>query len=137
MRTFRFAVITTFLLTALVGAPAASAEPNFCRTVAYGSIWESYLASPPPPEGLSDSYVKKRATEYQRKAIGIMRQEGYGKLARHYSRAMGLSNVSFRKSLRAVAQSSRFIERVCGFDPYDYSGWAAANPLPPKARSMR
>jgi hypothetical protein len=132
---FAVAMISPILLMSAVASPAR-AEPVFCEAIAYGSVWESYLASPPPPIGISQHQAELKSQQYQSAAARLIARDGYVRLARQYLQANGLSAASFSQALKAVSRSSRSIEQLCGFRPYDYGVWRSSNPVPPPDRTF-
>ena len=99
-------------------------------------MWESYLASPPPPPGISPERADQKASDYQKQAIVRMKRAGYAKLAYQY-RVANSSGTASASALKAVFRSQRTIEKLCGWDPYDYDYWARTNPMPPPSRDFR
>lgn len=118
-------VTLSLLLTlgVVAAAPSATAKPRFCDAVVEASIWTSYLASPPPPVGLSLGRVKQMSAKYRLQAIRAMRTAGYDLLADQYEIGTSRGTPS-KEALRSVLVSQTLIRRECGFDPYDYDAWA-------------
>jgi len=121
-------------------APPSYAQPGFCGPVSYASIWTAYQESPPPPPPITLRQARQQSDKYEKQALSIMKREGRTRLARDYRISTSPSSGSIAKrmaGLRAVARSSKEIERLCGFPPYDSDFWWDRYPYPPADRTFR